>query len=108
MYQTVQFIHSYWAYLVLAVLVIATFNSLMGFFSKREYGAKGYATRPIYPYYNAPAITNRPRALVQLRHEAMGALGEENLMSDSTIRKAAIEHPAIDDHCGGFNYNRIF
>ena len=40
MYSTVQFVHSYWAYLVLAVLIITAVNSLMGYFGKKEYGAK--------------------------------------------------------------------
>ena len=38
MYQTVYFIHTWWAYLVVLVLLVATINSLMGFFSKKEYG----------------------------------------------------------------------
>lgn len=40
MYSTIQFVHSMWAYLVLAILVITTFNSLIKFFGGKEYGAK--------------------------------------------------------------------
>lgn len=40
MYSTIQFVHSMWAYLVLAILVITTFNSLVKFFGGKEYGAK--------------------------------------------------------------------
>jgi len=40
MYSTIQFVHSIWAYLVLAILVITTINSLAKFFGKKEYGAK--------------------------------------------------------------------
>jgi len=36
------FIHSYWAYLVLAVIIIATANSIIGFVTKREFGAKDF------------------------------------------------------------------
>jgi len=32
--QTIQFLHSYWAYLVVLVVFLATFNALVGFFSK--------------------------------------------------------------------------
>lgn len=39
MYDTVQFIHSWWAYLVLLVLLITVVLSLVGLFSKKEYGA---------------------------------------------------------------------
>lgn len=36
------FIHSYWAYLVLIVITIATANSIIGFVTKREFGAKDF------------------------------------------------------------------
>lgn len=37
-----KFIHSYWAYLVLTVLVLATFNAIIGLITKREYHAKDF------------------------------------------------------------------
>ena len=40
--QTLQFIHSYWAYLVLLVLVLATFNALIKFFGNKEFDAKDF------------------------------------------------------------------
>lgn len=42
MFTTVQFIHSYWAYLVLIMLIITSVNALIGFFSKKEYGATDF------------------------------------------------------------------
>ena len=42
MFTTVKFIHSYWAYLVLIMLIITAINSLIGFFSKKEYGATDF------------------------------------------------------------------
>ena len=36
---TIQFIHSGWAYVVLLVLVLATFNALIKFFGNKEFGA---------------------------------------------------------------------
>lgn len=35
-------IHSYWAYLVLIILIVATVNSIIGFVSKREYKPKDF------------------------------------------------------------------
>jgi len=35
-------IHSYWAYLVLIILVLATVNSIIGLVSKREYKPKDF------------------------------------------------------------------
>jgi hypothetical protein len=39
MYDVVKMIHSYWAYLVLIMLVVATFNALIKFFSDKEFHA---------------------------------------------------------------------
>lgn len=35
---TVRIIHSYWAYLVVLMLVLATLNAIVGYFGKRSYG----------------------------------------------------------------------
>lgn len=37
-----KFIHSYWAYLVLAVVILATINAISGLITKREYQAKDF------------------------------------------------------------------
>ena len=37
-----KFIHSYWAYLVLTILVLATVNAVVGLITKREYEAKDF------------------------------------------------------------------
>lgn len=42
MYPTIQFIHSYWAYLVLIVLFVASINSIIGYASNKEYGATNF------------------------------------------------------------------
>jgi len=39
MYDTIHFLHSYWAYLVFAILVIATLNALTKYFGNKEFGA---------------------------------------------------------------------
>lgn len=39
MYETVKFLHSYWAYLTLLILIISTFNALVKFFGNKEFGA---------------------------------------------------------------------
>ena len=40
--EVLQFIHSYWAYLVLVVLVLATINALIKFFGDKEFDAKDF------------------------------------------------------------------
>ena len=42
MYTTVKMLHSFWAYLVLFMIVVATFNALIKYFGKKEYGAKDF------------------------------------------------------------------
>lgn len=42
MYQTIKTLHSYWAYLVLIVLIAAVINALIGRFGNKEYGAKDF------------------------------------------------------------------
>ncbi|CAL68108.1 hypothetical protein [Christiangramia forsetii] len=42
MYDTIQFIHSYWAYLVLFMLLIASFNGIIGFAANKEYSATNF------------------------------------------------------------------
>ena len=39
MYDVVKMIHSYWAYLVFIMLVVATFNALIKFFGDKEFHA---------------------------------------------------------------------
>ena len=96
MYSTVFFIHSWWAYLVLVILVIASINSLIGFFSKKEYGATdfrislftlivshiqlliGIVLYFVSPYFNA---------------FSEGGMGE--VMKDSTLRLYLVEHPLM-------------
>ncbi|WP_299259468.1 hypothetical protein [uncultured Aquimarina sp.] len=42
MYEAIQIVHSYWAYLVVLVVTLATINALIGFFTKREYAPKDF------------------------------------------------------------------
>ena len=97
MYTTIQFLHSYWAYLVLLIVVLATFNALVGFFSKKEYGAKDFRISLF-----ALIVTHiqfllglilyfvSPFGLKNISNMGMGAI-----MSDSTFRLYAVEHPLV-------------
>lgn len=96
MYSTVYFIHSWWAYLVVLVLIIASINALVGFFSRREYGANDFRISlftlivshiqlliGIVLYFVAPYF----QALVS------GGMGD--VMRDSTLRLYLVEHPLM-------------
>ncbi len=42
MYNSIKILHSYWAYLVLLILVLATFNALVKYFGNKEFHAKDF------------------------------------------------------------------
>lgn len=93
--ETVQFIHSKWAYLVLLVLVIATFNALIKFFGDKEFDAKDFRISLF------ALITMHIQLLIGIvlffmkdyfsTIEQVGGMGE--VMKNSGLRNLIIEHP---------------
>lgn len=97
MYRTVQIIHSYWAYLVLLIVLLATINALAGFFSKREYGAKDFRislfaliVTHIQILIGIVMYFVSPMAL-----KSISSMGMAAVMKDPTTRLFVIEHPLI-------------
>lgn len=95
MYSTFQFVHSIWAYLVVAVLLITTINSLSGFFSKKEYGARDMRlalftliTMHIQLLIGIVLWFVSPNGLNAIQANGMGGLS-------SAARKLAVEHPTL-------------
>lgn len=94
---TLQFIHSYWAYLVLLIVVLATINALAGFFSKREYSAKDFRISLF------ALIVTHIQLLIGLVLYFVSPLGLQNIttngmavvMKDSVSRLYAVEHPFV-------------
>ena len=94
---TLQFIHSYWAYLVLLIVLLATLNALAGFFSKREYGAKDFRISLF------ALIVTHIQILIGLILYFVSPWGLKNILSmgmgavmkDSTARLFAVEHPLV-------------
>ena len=97
MYTTVQFLHSYWAYLVVLVVFLATFNALLGFFSKRDYGAKDLRISLF------ALIVTHIQLLIglvlyfvsPLGFQSISANGMGTVMKDSVLRLNAVEHPTV-------------
>jgi heme A synthase len=97
MYSTIQIIHSYWAYLVVLVILLATINALAGFFSKREYGAKDFRISLF------ALIVTHIQLLIGLIIYFISPLGLQNItnngmgvvMKNSEYRLYAVEHPLI-------------
>lgn len=97
MYTTVQFLHSYWAYLVVLVVFLATFNAVLGLSAKRDYGAKDFRislfaliVSHIQLLIGLVLFFVSPLGLKAIQANGMGAV-----MKDSTLRLNAIEHPTV-------------
>ena len=90
-----QFLHSYWAYLVLVVLVLATVNALIKFFGDKEFDAKDFRISLF------ALITMHIQLLLGLilfftkdyfsTIEQVGGMGQ--VMKNDTLRNLIIEHP---------------
>jgi hypothetical protein len=97
MYTSVQFIHSWWAYLTLFMVLIATLNALAGFF-----GNKGYQPKDFRLSLFALIVTHiqfliglmlffvAPLGMKSISDNGMGAI-----MKDSHLRLYAVEHPMV-------------
>jgi heme A synthase len=92
----IKMIHSYWAYIVLIILIIAVVNALLGFTSKKEFKAKDLRISlfaliashiqliiGFLAYYNSAF------------YESMRTMGMGEVMKNSELRKPLVEHPLL-------------
>tara|TARA_B100001059_G_C17591918_1_gene455074 strand:+ start:169 stop:612 length:444 start_codon:yes stop_codon:yes gene_type:complete len=97
MYETIQFIHSYWAYLTLLLIILATLNALKGSFTKQEFSNKDFRLALF------ALIVTHIQVLIGLilymfSPSAMGAIkssGMGSVMKDSVLRYFSVEHPSM-------------
>ncbi len=97
MYTVLLFLHSYWAYLVLLILSMATFNALIGYFAKKEYNPKDFRislfaliVSHLQLLLGIVLYFVSPLGLKSIANNGMGAV-----MKDSVLRLNAIEHPIV-------------
>jgi len=96
MYSTIKMLHSFWAYLVLTMLIVAVVNALIGLTGKKEYSAKDFRISlftlivshiqlllGLILYFVSPWFSN------------WSELGGK-VMSDSVSRLYLVEHPLIN------------
>ncbi len=87
----IQFLHSYWAYLVLVVLVLATGNALFKFFGDKEFDAKDFRISLF------ALITMHIQLLIGIiLYFTKGYFNENSIgevMKNAGLRKLAVEHP---------------
>ncbi|MFI8377614.1 MULTISPECIES: hypothetical protein [unclassified Leeuwenhoekiella] len=95
MYTTVQFVHSYWAYLALIILTITTINVLVSYFSGKEFGARDFRLALF------TLIVSHIQLLIgivlyfvsPLGAKAIASQGMGAAMKDPNLRLYVVEHP---------------
>jgi hypothetical protein len=92
MYQTIQQLHSWWAYLAILVLLVAVINALMGYNSKRSFSDKDLRISLF------ALIFSHIQLLLGLAVYFVSPLGFEQLgeMKNAAIRLTSLEHPLIN------------
>ena len=87
-------IHSYWAYLVLLLLILSTANALIGLVSKREYSAKDFRISL------STLITSHIQLLIGIvlyftnnYVSQFSEIGMGEIMKNSALRSTLVEHP---------------
>lgn len=97
MYNTIQTLHSYWAYIVLLILILATLNALYKTFADKEYEAKDFRISLF------TLIVSHIQLLIGLvlyfvspRLSLFSESGMGEIMKDSVNRLYLVEHPLIN------------
>ncbi len=95
MYETVQILHSYWAYLVLLILTLAAFNALFKFLGKKEFNNNDLRISLF------TVIVSHLQLLIGLVLYFVSPLGLESIKNNgmggltSFARQVAVEHPFV-------------
>ena len=94
MYETIQYLHSYWAYLVVLMVALATFNALAGYFGNREFGPKDFRVALIVSHIQLiiglVLYFVSPNAFGAIKRIGMGGV-----MKDASLRLLAVEHLSV-------------
>ncbi|MDV7186777.1 hypothetical protein R3X25_05735 [Lutibacter sp. TH_r2] len=89
-------IHSYWAYIVLLVLIVATVNALIGLSSKKEFKAKDLRLSLFALIAShIQLIIGFVAYYTSSFYNAMREVGMGGVMKNSELRKPLIEHPLL-------------
>ena len=89
-------IHSYWAYLVLLILIIAVANAIMGLTSKKEFKAKDLRISLFALIAShIQLIIGFIAYYMSSYYETMKSVGMGEVMKNSELRKPLVEHPVM-------------
>ena len=96
MYDVVKLLHSYWAYLVLIVLIIATVNAIIKTVGDKEYSANDFR-KSLFTLIvsHIQLLIGLVLYFVSPRLELWSELGGK-VMSNSVARLYLVEHPFVN------------
>ncbi len=94
MYDTFKILHSYWAYLVLLVLVLATLNALIKFFGNKEFHARDFRIS-LFTLIVAhiQLLLGIIFYFISDYFKLIGEMGMGEVMKNATMRSNIVEHP---------------
>ncbi|WP_289044525.1 hypothetical protein [uncultured Olleya sp.] len=91
MYSTLKILHRYWAYLVLFMLVVATFNALYKSITKKEYEARDFRMSLF------TLIVSHIHLLIGMvlwfAADYFSEMSMGEIMKNATMRSNVVEHP---------------
>ena len=89
-------IHSYWAYIVLIILIFAVVNAILGFTSKKEFKAKDLRISLFALIAShIQLIIGFIAYYTSTFYESMRGMGMGDVMGNSELRKPLVEHPLM-------------
>ena len=94
MYNTAKLLHSYWAYLALLILVLATLNAIIKFIGKKEFHAKDFRiTLFTLIVMHIQLLIGVIVFFASDYLSLISDMGMGSIMKNSDLRSKIIEHP---------------
>ncbi|NAS31193.1 hypothetical protein GTQ40_09450 [Flavobacteriaceae bacterium R38] len=97
MYVTVRILHSYWAYLALLILLIASINAIIGFTGNKDFKNRDLRISLFgLIFSHIQLLIGFILYFVSPRFALWGQEGMGGIMKDSISRLYLVEHPVIN------------
>lgn len=94
MYESFKFIHSYWAYLSLAILIVSSFNALIKFIGNKEFSAFDFRVSLFtLIIFHIQLILGIVLYFSASYMSLISEMGMGEIMKNSQHRSNIIEHP---------------
>ena len=94
MYSALKTVHSYWAYLALAILIIASINALIGMSTKKDFGQRDLRVSLFgLIFSHIQLLIGLILYFVSPWFAQWSALGMGGVMKDAQTRLYLVEHP---------------